>query len=150
MTLRDQYVALQPRDRALLQALREDHAECGQGLTHVDMQRIATTRWPWRAIRRLREAGHQIGSLGSGEDERWQLLDPEVDVERAVEGGPCSARKDDQASAPRPVDSSLSAHPDGAQGAPDDGRSATPGGQSSGALQLFELPSVRHFEREAA
>jgi hypothetical protein len=78
MSLRNQSVTLQQRDLDVLEALCEDRAECGQGLTRAELEQVGGTRWPHRCLRRLREAGHRIASVGTGEeDERWQLLDPE-------------------------------------------------------------------------
>jgi hypothetical protein len=71
-------VTLQQRDFDVLEALCEDRSECGRGLTRADLEGVGATRWPHRCLRRLREAGHRIASIGTGEEgERWQLLDPE-------------------------------------------------------------------------
>jgi hypothetical protein len=120
-------VTLQQRDLDVLTALCEDRAECGQGLTRAELEHVAQTRWPHRCLRRLRESGHRIASVGTGEEsERWQLLDPEPQAERAVDQpGSYVVGKDDQACAPRPVDGSLS------------------------EAKLFELPPAHHYDVRA-
>lgn len=67
-------VVLQQRDLDVLQALCEDRAECGPGVPRAELEQIAATRWLPRILRRLHNAGHLIGSVGT--DERYQLLDP--------------------------------------------------------------------------
>lgn len=76
-------MTLQPRDMLLLDALRQDRAESGPGLTSAQMQNAAATVWVGWSLDRLKAAGHTIASVGRGDDERWQLLDPDFDAERA-------------------------------------------------------------------
>lgn len=118
-------VVLQQRDCDVLQALREDRAECGQGLSLGDLERIGATRWVHRTIRRLNEAGHWIASSGStDETRRWQLLDPLPSTEALDDGR-------SPAAPPAAVDRPSSASVEG---------------------RLFELAPTPHYaaDREAA
>ena len=57
-------VVLQQRDSDVLQALCEDRAECGRGLTWADLEHAGRTRWVHHILRRLAKAGHAIASTG--------------------------------------------------------------------------------------
>jgi hypothetical protein len=122
---------LQQRDVDVLEALCEDRAECGQGLTRAELEQVGGTRWPHHCLRRLREAGHRIASVGTGEEgERWQLLDPEV--ERSVSERRAAA---DQGSGPAP------------------GRAVITQAGADAPLspgKLFELPPAPHYDVRAA
>jgi len=121
-------VVLQQRDSDVLQALCEDRAECGRGLTWADLEHAGRTRWVHHILRRLAKAGHAIASTGSTKETmRWQLMDPQTSAGAPDERRPASV----MGSGPAPAGTI---------------------GQASGASAegtLFALPAEPHW-REAA
>lgn len=52
---------LHTRDLPVLEAFRVDRDECGEGLLLTDVACLAETRYPGAVIRRLNQAGYQVG-----------------------------------------------------------------------------------------
>lgn len=71
-------MSLQQRDLDVLEALRQDRDECGDGVPLSEVARLGATRWPERVIRRLHSAGFVIGF----EDECCRLGHNEPDLQR--------------------------------------------------------------------
>jgi hypothetical protein len=113
-------VTLQLRDLKVLEALREDFAERGTGISRAEVERMAGTVYPHRIIKRLCAVGHCIGSVGQGE--HYQLVDPLLSTEASDEAQP---------SATPPVAAGQSS-------------------EVSVESKLFELPTVPHYRQEAA
>ncbi|MCW3019357.1 MAG: hypothetical protein JWN10_1665 [Solirubrobacterales bacterium] len=72
-------MTLQQRDLDVLEALRHDRDECGDGVEIKEVARLGATRWPDRVIKRLRAHGFVIGF----EDDCCRLGHDEPDLQRA-------------------------------------------------------------------
>jgi hypothetical protein len=67
--------ALSPADLAVLDLLRHDRDECGDGVSLAEIEQAGSTRWPGGILNRLRAAGFVWGrtprflyQLGFGND----------------------------------------------------------------------------------
>jgi hypothetical protein len=78
MSSSDNPVTLQQRDVDVLDALRQDRDDCGEGVHLSEIARLGATRWPDRVIKRLRAHGFVIGL----EEDRCQLGHNEPDLQR--------------------------------------------------------------------